>query len=187
MAFTFRPVAVPTDDELLLLHELNPGYTVERLADGALLVSPNGSRGSLRNTELTRQLGNWAAARGETVFDSSAGFRLPDSAVFAPDGAFVLRSRWDGLTHAQTERYFPGAPDAAFEIVSKTDSREAQLAKCEAYVGHGSALVVLLDPYRNTMDVWRGGAHSATAAPQTLDCAPIMAGCLLNVRAILDA
>lgn len=187
MAFTFRPVAAPTDDEMLLLHELNPGYTVERLADGALLVSPTGGRGGRRNVELTRQVGNWAVEASEPVFDSSTGFRLPDSAVFAPDAAYVRRERWDRLTAQETERYFDGAPDAAFEIVSHTDSRDAQRAKCEAYVRYGSALVVLLDPYRDTMDVWRGEAHTATAAPRTLDCAPVMAGCVLDVRAILDA
>jgi len=43
----------------MLLHELNSGYTVERLADGALLVSPNGAAGGMRNANLALQLGLW--------------------------------------------------------------------------------------------------------------------------------
>ncbi|MEA2687433.1 MAG: hypothetical protein QOD51_40, partial [Candidatus Eremiobacteraeota bacterium] len=156
MAINFHPVTAPDDDELMLLHELNPGYTVERLADGALLVSPNGAAGGMRNANLTLQLGLWErrAKRGPT-FDSSTGFRLADTSVFSPDGAFVRSERWEPLSKVQRERYFDGAPDAAFEIVSRTDRREAQLGKCESYVRNGSPFVVLLDPYRGFVDVWR--------------------------------
>jgi hypothetical protein len=38
MAITFRAVTAPDDDELMLMHELNPGYTVERLPDESPLV-----------------------------------------------------------------------------------------------------------------------------------------------------
>ncbi len=78
----------------MLLHELNPGYTVERLPDGRLLVSPNGAAGGMRNARAVvpaRELGGDALAAVPT-FDSSTGFRLPDSAVYSPDGAFVRRS-----------------------------------------------------------------------------------------------
>src|SRR5665213_2506119 len=139
----------PDDDELMLLHEINPGYTVERLPDGALLVNPNGASGGMRNAHLSFQLVSWSArSRCGPTFDSSTGFRLPDTSVLSPDGAFVRADRWEPLDRKQRERYFAGAPDAAFEIVSRTDLREAQLAKCGAYVRNGSALVVLVDPYR---------------------------------------
>ena len=187
MAITFRAVTAPDDDELMLLHELYPGYTVERLPDGALLVSPNGSAGSMRNVELTYQLRSWERrVKCGPTFESSAGFRLADTSVFSPDGAFVRSDRWEPLSKIQRERYFNGAPDAAFEIVSRTDLREAQLAKCESYVRNGSPLVVLLDPYRRNVDVWRAGRHTPLGDVASLDCTPVMPEFVLDVAAILE-
>jgi len=188
MAYTFRTVTAPDDDELMLLHELNPGYTVERLPGGALLVSPNGAAGGMRNAHLSFQLVSWAArARCGPVFDSSTGFRLPDTSVFSPDGAFVRLERWEPLSKGQRERYFDGAPDAAFEIVSRTDLRAEQLAKCESYVRNGSALAVLVDPYRRRTDRWLHGEHALLGDVAQLDCAPVMPDFVLDVRAILEA
>ena len=34
MAIVFHPITPPTDEELMQLHELNGGYSVERLAEG---------------------------------------------------------------------------------------------------------------------------------------------------------
>jgi hypothetical protein len=141
MAVTFRPITPPDDDELMLLHELNPGYTVERLPDGALLVSPNGASGGMRNVEMSFQLRSW-------------------------------------------ERRVRCGP--AFEIVSRTDLREAQLAKCGAYVRNGSALVVLIDPYRRRVDSWRDGVHVALGEIAELDCEPVMPGFVLDVSSILE-
>jgi Uma2 family endonuclease len=187
MPITFRPIAPPDDDELMQLHELNPGYTVERLPDGSLLVSPNGAAGGMRNVEMSFQLRAWErrVRRGPT-FDSSTGFRLPDTSVFSPDGAFVRADRWEPLDRKQRERYFAGAPDAAFEIVSQTDSREAQLEKCLAYARNGSALVVLIDPYRRCVDRWYSGAHEPLGDIAELDCEAVMRGFVLDVRAILE-
>jgi len=187
MAITFRPITAPDDDELMLLHELNPGYTVERLPDGRLLVSPNGAAGGMRNVELSWQLCGWerSAHHGPT-FDSSTGFRLPDSAVYSPDGAFVRADRWEPLDRAQRERYFAGAPDGAFEIVSRTDLRAEQLAKCLEYARNGSALVVLIDPYRRCVDRWLNGAHVPLGDVAQLDCAPVMPGFVLDVRTIME-
>ena len=187
MAITFRPITAPDDDELMRLHELNPGYTVERLPDGALLVSPNGAAGGMRNAHLTLMLGLWQRrAQCGPTFDSSTGFRLPDTSVFSPDGAFVRAERWEPLSRAERERYFDGAPDAAFEIVSRTDLRDDQLAKCLSYVRNGSPLVVLLDPYRRCVDRWLNGVHEPLGDVAALDCGPVMPEFVLDVRMILE-
>ena len=187
MAYTFRTVTPPDDDELVLLHELNPGYTVERLPGGALLVSPNGAASGMRNAELSFQLRSWQRRSDHgPVFDSSTGFRLPDTSVFSPDGAFVRSVRWEPLSKMQRERYFDGAPDAAFEVVSRTDLRSEQLAKCESYVRNGSALVVLLDPYRRTIDRWLHGEHAALGDVAQLDCGAVMPEFTLDVAPIFD-
>jgi Uma2 family endonuclease len=188
MAVTFRPLSPPTDEEMLALHALNPGYRVERLADGRLLVSPTGARGGARNAELTGQLYVWCRKiRLGKVFDSSTGFVLPNGALYAPDGAYVSEARWSALTWAESERYFAGAPDAAFEIISRTDDRPETEAKCESFARHGSALVVLIDPYAPNVDVWRNGARTELGTIDQFDCAPVMPDFLLDVEAIRSA
>jgi Uma2 family endonuclease len=188
MSVTFRPLSPPTDEEMLALHERNPGYRVERLADGALFVSPNGARESARNIELSGQLRDWRrAVRRGKVFDSSAGFVLPDTSLFSPDGSYVSAERWESLTPAESEKYFAGAPDGAFEIVSKTDSREQQLAKAAAFARQGSRLVVVIDPYRRAVDVWRDDFYTALGDVAEVDCDPVMPNFVLDVAAILEA
>ena len=141
----------------------------------------------MRNVELTVQLRSWERrVKCGPTFESSAGFRLADTSVFSPDGAFVRSDRWEPLSKAQRERYFDGAPDAAFEIVSRTDLRAEQLAKCESYVRNGSRFAVLLDPYRHAVDVWRDGVHTPLGNVAELDCAPVMPDFVLDVKAILE-
>ena len=188
MAITFRPLSPPTDEEMLALHDLNPGVRVERTADGRLLMSPTSAQGGYRNALLTGQLLAWSlrTAYGPT-FDSSAGFLLADSSLFAPDGAFVSKERWKSLTAEQRDQYFSGAPDAAFEIVSKSDDPLDQRKKCELFARNGSRLVVLIDPYRRSVERWLDVEFEALGDVATLDCAPIMPGFILDVRAILLA
>lgn len=125
-----------------------------------------------------------ARACGGIVLDSSGGCVLPDTALFGPDSAYIGPERWDALTPAQQEEYFQGAPDAAFEIVSQSDSRTEQLEKAEAYARNGSTLVVLIDPYRRAVDVWRGAVHEALGDAASVVCDPVMPDFVLNVSAI---
>jgi Uma2 family endonuclease len=187
MAVVFRPITPPTDEELMQLHELNGGYSVERLADGSLLVTPNGALGDVRNGRLTMQLFGWHERFGAgQVFGPTAGFRLPDSSVFATDGSYLRAERWDELTLDERENYLRGAPDAVFEIRSKSDRHGAQVAKCASWARNGTRLVVLVDPYRRSVDRWLDGLHDELGSIVALDCSPVMPGFVLNVAALLD-
>ncbi|HKV43352.1 MAG TPA: Uma2 family endonuclease [bacterium] len=95
-----------TDEELLELSERNPGYQFERTAKGELIVTPTSGRSSHRETELGRQLGNWAQqTRRGVVFSPTAGFKLPDGSFFLPDAAWVRRDRWEALDPEQHEEH----------------------------------------------------------------------------------
>jgi Uma2 family endonuclease len=186
MAIVFHPITPPTDEELMQLHELNGGYSVERLADGSLLVTPNGAIGDFRNAELVLQLMVWSKATklGPTL-GPTAGYRLPDSSVFAPDGSFIRAERWNTLSRAEREDYFHGAPDAVFEIRSKSGRHGAQVRKCETWSRAGARLVVLVDPYEKTVDRWLDGVHEELGTVSPLDCDPVMPGFVLDVAALL--
>ncbi len=92
-----------SDDDLLELNSRNRPLSFERSAEGDIIVTPpEGSNSGRRNGVLTAKLYLWNDQEGNgAVFDSSAGFRLPDTSVYAPDAAWVQKWKWDALTEDQ--------------------------------------------------------------------------------------
>lgn len=65
------------------------------LVDGAVVVSPAGTRHGLVSVRVSSRLGTFVEARAlGYVVDSSTGFRLPNGNVRLPDVAFVARGRF---------------------------------------------------------------------------------------------
>lgn len=86
------------------------------------------------------------------LYAPNTGFilaRNPDT-VLAPDGAFVRRER-----AVETDFYFPGAPDLAFETLSPWDDFDAVVAKTRYYLPAGCAAVVVIDPGTRVVQVHR--------------------------------
>jgi Uma2 family endonuclease len=178
------------DDEII---ELEQRYehrllTFERFADGTLLVTPpSGWQGGGRDFSLVRQVGKWLEA-GDPGFamGPSGGVRLPDGSLFAPDVTYISAERWAQADHEKT--FAHAVPDAAFEILSKSDRVRTTMKKIAAYLRNGVWLVVLIDPKRRNVYVGREGE----AEPRELgdvdrvDCSPEMPGFVLDVAAIRD-
>lgn len=151
-----RVPLVATDADVMRTSAENPGWRIERDARGALLMTPpTGATSSNRNARLTAMLHRWAEAHGYVTFDSSGGFRLPDTSVVAPDGALVLRDAWATLTTTEREQFFPGAPAVAIELASPSDDAGDLRAKLQRLRNAGTAYVVLVDPYRG--EIWTEG------------------------------
>ena len=102
----------------------NRDLRLERTAKGGLVVmAPAASGTGMRNATLAVRLGRWAEDDGTgVVFDSSAGFTLPNSAVRSPDASWILRARWDSLIRDEKEKFAPICPDFVIELRSRTDS-----------------------------------------------------------------
>jgi Uma2 family endonuclease len=151
-----RVPLIASDAELLRISAENPGWRIERDAMGALIVTPpTGAASSNRNVRVTHMLHEWAEAYGYIAFDSSGGFRLPDTSVVAPNGSLVLNEAWAELGAKERERFFPGVPAVAIELCSLTDNPADLRAKLERLRRAGSSYVVLMDPYHG--DVWTDG------------------------------
>jgi len=134
----------------------NPGWQFERAPSGELIVTPpTGAATGKRNARLTRIVDVWAEEHGYVAFDSNCGFRLPDTSVVAPDASLVPNEAWDKLTPKQRERFFPGAPAVAIELVSDNDNPNELRAKLERIRQAGASYVVLIDPYRDA--IWTDG------------------------------
>jgi Uma2 family endonuclease len=89
------------------------------------------------------------------IVSAEAGFviaRNPDT-VRSPDIAFV---RTDRLPKSR-ERYFPGVPDLAVEVVSPTDQLEAVDNKTQAWLDAGTPLVWVVWPNTRSVVVHRAG------------------------------
>jgi Uma2 family endonuclease len=108
-------------------------------------------------------LGNWTLRDGTGVaFDSSTGFRLPDGALFAPDAAWVQRTRLEALTPDQRKKFGPLCPDAAFEIRSENNALRELREKVQAYLANGARIGILIDPDDRTVEVYRPGREPET-------------------------
>jgi Uma2 family endonuclease len=136
-----------TADELLRMPD--DGWKYELVQGELRKMSPAGVEhgdislaiaASLRAYARQHRLGN--------VYPSDTGFvlsRNPDT-VRAPDAAFVRAERV-----IRTQKYFEGAPDLAFEVISPNDLYEEVAEKTREYLRAGTRVVVVVNP--RTRDV----------------------------------
>lgn len=137
-----------TDREIERVSRDNPGWQVERDANGSLLMSPNASRNSPKNVELVVQLHAYAKANGGKGFGPDAGFTMPDKALLSPDGSWIAEDRWWALTENQRDSYATIVPDICAELVSKSDSALRIRHKVERYREYAARYAIMIDPGR---------------------------------------
>jgi Uma2 family endonuclease len=183
MAITLTLTHPVTDEELIKLSERNPGYQFERTARGEVIVTPTGSESSRASGEVFGQLRDWNRRSGRgVVFDSSGGFRLPDSAVRAPDASWVRQDRWEGLTREQRRTFAPLCPDAVFEIRSESQSLTELRAKMSDFIASGTQIAVLIDLDMRILEVYRPEREPEVYQdPKTVALAPELPGFILDL------
>lgn len=187
MAITLKPARPVTDEELLELSRRNPEYRFERTATGELIVTPTGGRSGRRSGRIMQQLANWTDRHGGAAFDSSTLFRLPDGALHMPDASWVRTERWNALSDAEQEGIVPLCPDAAFEVASKSDTREDLREKMRAYLANGAQITVLIDPYERRVEVYRPGREPEIHTnPRAVALDPELPGFTLDLGAIFE-
>ena len=94
------PLTWLTDDEFFDVCRHNPTLRLERNADHEIIFTPPaGSEFSLKCGEVFFQLTLWNRQyQLGYVFESSAGFMLPDGSVRSPDASWVPKAAYDVLT-----------------------------------------------------------------------------------------
>ena len=157
MADVLAPPLIVSEDLFLALVRENPDLRLERSKRGELIVMPpTGYRGSERNVELVRQLANWNKQhRLGRVTESNGGYRLPDSALRAPDAAWVSAERDATIPANKRESLAPVCPDFVAELLSPSDDLNEIRAKMAEYVANGARLGWLLDPFRRAVEIYR--------------------------------
>ena len=138
----------------------NREAVLELDAQGHLItMTPAGSETSGRNSELLYQLQRYARSSGGwKVFESSAGFRLPDGSVLSPDASLLRLERWQALSPAQRRGFAPLCPDLVVELASPSDEGPRGVAalrqKMASYQANGARLGWLLLPHERAVEVW---------------------------------
>ncbi len=160
-----RPALDLSEDQFFELCQLNRDLRIERNAEGELLIlAPAGGETSQREAEITWQLVDWAKRdRTGVAFDSSTGFRLPNTAVRSPDAAWMLGVRLDAIPADQREKFIPACPAFALELRSPSDQLQDVQAKMQEYLENGLRLGWLLDPEPRHVYVYCPGPRRASA------------------------
>jgi Uma2 family endonuclease len=153
-----------TDAEFERLCERSDFAFLERSSEGAIIVNaPAGGMTSDGNREITTQLSLWwKNHRRGRVFDSSAGFFLPDGSVLSPDAAYVTAGQLNGLSRDELARFLRLAPVFVIELRSESDRLAAVAKKMKAWIANGVEVGWLVDPYAREVHIYEAGA----AAPR---------------------
>ncbi len=182
-----RPAVELSEDQFFELCQINRELWIERNAEGELLIMPPaGWETGDRNAEITMQLRQWAKRDGTGVAtDSSGGYRLPNTAVRAPDAAWIRRSRVAEIPPGQRQKFIPACPDFVLELRSPSDTLRDLQRKMQEYVDNGAQLGWLLDPEPRHVYVYRPGAPvERLENPETVSGDPVLPGFSLDLREI---
>ncbi len=177
-----------TAEELLRMPDDGSRY---ELVEGKLRkMAPAGSEHGYLALEIAAELRNHVKSNGlGRVYTAETGFKLssdPDT-VRAPDAAFVSRGRVEGA--GRVKGYWPGAPDLAVEVVSPNDTHSEVIGKALAWLQAGSGMVLVVDPEKHTVTVYRSRdeIRVLTAdAGDTIDGADVVPGWKLPVAELFS-
>jgi Uma2 family endonuclease len=96
LTVSFPALVQMTDEQFYEFCQANRELRIERTAIGEVIIMPPAfSDTGNRNSKITAQLEIWAEQDGTgEVFDSSAGFTLPNGATRSPDACWIRLERW---------------------------------------------------------------------------------------------
>mgnify|MGYP000002172823 CR=1 FL=1 len=165
----------------------NPELRIERSALGEItIVPPAFSDTGNRNLKISQQVANWADSDGTgEVFDSSAGFTLPNGATRSPDTSWILAARWNALTDEQKDSFAPIVPDFVIELRSASDTMKSLQEKMQEYIENGVRLGLLIDRKARKVYLYRSGqAPEILDNPDGVSCGPELVGFVLKMAKI---
>jgi Uma2 family endonuclease len=165
----------------------NTDLRIERSAQGEVIIMPPtfADTGN-RNNKLSYQVTRWAEENenGE-VFDSSAGFTLPNGATRSPDVSWIRIDRWNALTAAQQASFAPICPDFVIELRSDSDSLKGLQEKMREYIENGVVLGLIVDRKNRKVYCYRAdGSVEVLSHPQVVSCDPELPGLTLQMAKI---
>jgi Uma2 family endonuclease len=188
LILNLSPAIDLTDEQFFQLCQNNRDLRLERTAEGELiLMPPTGWKSGNRNSKLTARLEVWADADGTGLaFDSSTGYKLPNSANRSPDASWVSLARLEAL-NPDPARFLPMAPDFAVELRSASDNLQKLQQKMQEYIDNGVGLGWLIDPDNQRVEVYRTVREvEVLQSPNSLSGENVLPGFVLDLAEILS-
>lgn len=133
--------------------ERHPGRC--ELINGELIeMSPMGYDHGTVMGSVHVALAVWARGRPFRTLVGDVGFIWSPDTVRAPDVAIITTEQAE---NAPRRGFLPFAPVLAVEVVSPGDQYSEVHGKAEGWLAHGTALVWIVDPRRQTVEVCTPG------------------------------
>jgi len=165
MAFTIDEAFLPAtltappmnDEQFAEFCSEHPDLFFEMTAEGEIVVMPPAfSLTGARNSEICRQLTNWARQDGRGVAnDSSTGYVLPNGARRSPDASWTHKTSIRQLAPENREGYWRLCPAFVIELRSQSDRLRVLREKMQEWIANGAELAWLADPQTRTVEVYR--------------------------------
>lgn len=151
-----------TDAELFEFCILNDVSRIERTREGVIhMNAPAGITSSSGNSEISAQLHSWwKTHRRGRVYDSSAGFHLPDGSMLSPDAAYLTAETFAQTTKEDRKGFAHICPDFIIELLSETDRLTVAKKKMERWIENGVQVGWLIMPKKRQVLVYSGGSEN---------------------------
>jgi Uma2 family endonuclease len=178
-----------TDEAFAELVAEHPDLSFELTAIGELIIMPpNYTLTGARNNEISAQLRNWARQDKRGVaFDSSTGWKLPNTARRSPDAAWIFKHRIKDLDPVAFRRYWPVCPDFVIELRSHSDRLRVLREKMNEWLDNGAELGWLIDAEARTVEIYRPGFEAETrGGVSSLEGEGPVAGFVLELVPVWD-
>ena len=186
--FTLNTSAISfTDEEFFLFCQDNDTLRFERTADQQIIVmAPTGLDSSYKNSDLNIELGIWnRRTKLGYVFDSNAGFTLPNKAVRSPDAAWVKKERYESLSLSERQKFGHICPDFVIELQSPSDNLKHLKDKMDEYISNGCRLGWLISPELQKVFIYKPGITiTDTPFENPLSGEDVLPGFLLDLKSI---
>ena len=180
---------IETADEFWQLCQANPELRLERTAMGEVVIMPPAfSETGRYNSAISGQLWQWNDVRQlGIVFDSSAGFTLPNGAIRSPDTSWIAKARWENLPTEAKYGFSAICPDFVIELRSTSDSLKDVRAKMKEYIENGAQLGWLIDPQSRTVEIYEPGEEvEILHDPIYVTAEPLLPQFVLNLQKVWD-
>ncbi len=186
---TIKVGDIMSEDEFFRFCRMNEMLDFERDSNGNIIfMSPTGSFTGSFNSDILIEIGIWMHSHkvGGKLFDSSAGFTLPNGAVRSPDVSWVAKEKWDLLSNDDKERFAPVCPDFVIEVRSKSDDLKYLRDKMDEYMENGCQLGWLIDRFDQKVYVYQPNKNiiEFDSLDIQLNGEPLFPGFVLDLSAI---
>ncbi len=149
-------------------------------------MAPPGSESALFNSSIITELGIWNKEHSlGFIFDSNAGFTLPNNAVRSPDAAFIKKEKWLIIPIEDKKKFAHICPDFVIELPSDSDSAKILQDKIKEWMDCGCLLAWMINPDKKETWIYRkNGEVDVKSFSSPLSGEDVLPGFTLDLESI---